>query len=579
MELLKQDKFFNKERFNELTKQIEDCVKSYETVLIDLKEQGLTEEELKQKLGASRQAIEKRRLTYCTEQVNLVEEAQNKYIEYLERNPALIMEDIKEVVEAITYEDYISFIEEINSYKKGLIPPFFNEDDMKKGAVHRDKLEAYYYFDFYFQPNVSTYYEYLRSITLLQLQACIIVGSLDLHNSASKLLKDKAIKEFNQTPLEANEYYKCIQEQIKEKLHTLGLKTIDEEKEEEEIEEELEGQTSLFEEKQDNKKAEDEQQKEAIASLFFPPHENIQTERLNKSLYINTKLQRQVFNQKYEKKIPTTIQSVQVKKKDKQAENEVVTYCTISLENLPGVKTEVQLTRYEKDVYDAIAGLYSRNQKEISPQMIYRQMVQNPEAKLTEKHAKRIKDCMELFMYSKVELDLTEEAKAFNYDFSKAEIKKKEDKKNEDRFIVEGPMLSAIKVEMRLNGKITNGWKISKDIPPLMYAYAVAKKELLYIPQEVIDANIRNDEELIILRKYLLENIIRIKNGNTSKTILFETMYKEMGATDDKTKQRKIRKNATILLDHFANTNYIKNYKILKRSKTNFYAIEILYNS
>lgn len=210
-----------------------------------------------------------------------------------------------------------------------------------------------------------------------------------------------------------------------------------------------------------------------------------------------------------------------------------------------------ELTQYDREVHDALVTLYVDGGNEyITPQMIYRAMIGNPEAKLMPKQQEAISNSLNKLMYSRLIINASkEECKAYGF----------------DKFTYEGTVIQAEKATAKVNGVIVEVYHLLRK--PVLYAHADLIKQISRLDIKLLNSPVNKNEENITLQGYLLRHINGIKRGKLSPTILYDTIYKQLGiqaqASSDgalRKKKLKVRNTVKKILDYLKAHDFIKNY-------------------
>lgn len=131
-------------------------------------------------------------------------------------------------------------------------------------------------------------------------------------------------------------------------------------------------------------------------------------------------------------------------------------------DNAIQISGEKELTPYDREVHDALVTLYVDGGNEyITPQMIYRAMTGNPEAKLMPKQREAINNSLNKLMYSRLIINASkEECKAYGF----------------DEFTYRGRVIQGEKKTTKVNGVIVEVYHLSRE--PALYTYASSKNQV-----------------------------------------------------------------------------------------------------
>lgn len=245
---------------------------------------------------------------------------------------------------------------------------------------------------------------------------------------------------------------------------------------------------------------------------------------------------------------------------------QITTFVRVNFENLNGdikIQSRKELTAYDREVHDAITTLFVDGGNEyITPQMIYQVMTGDPKARLKEKQTAAISDSITKCMYSRIIINADEDAKAYGF----------------DSFKYDGNLISGERVTAALNGNIVECLHILRT--PVLYEYAEKKKQIGRFNIKLLNSPINKTEEIIILQGYLYRRVLSMKSGNLSKTILYDTVYDQLGIVEAaspaalKMKKSKIRKQTKDILEYWKAQKFISGYEENTR-KTEIHSVTV----
>lgn len=248
------------------------------------------------------------------------------------------------------------------------------------------------------------------------------------------------------------------------------------------------------------------------------------------------------------------------------SKKQITTLASIDFENLNSaikIGGKRELTAYDREVHDAIITLFVDGGNEyITPQMIYQVMIGNPDAFLNPKQAEAISDSITKFLYSRVIIDASEEAKAYGF----------------ESFKYDGNLISGERVTATLNGNVLECLHILRQ--PILYELANNKNQIGRFDIKLLNSPINKTEEIITLQGYLYRRILSFKgSSNLSNTIVYETLYNqlELAATSEgalRKKKSKIRGQIKTILDYWKDQKFIKEYEEIQKGKE-LYSISI----
>ncbi|MEE0986731.1 MAG: hypothetical protein U0L03_04320 [Succinivibrionaceae bacterium] len=208
-----------------------------------------------------------------------------------------------------------------------------------------------------------------------------------------------------------------------------------------------------------------------------------------------------------------------------------------------------ELTQYDREVHDALVTLYIDGGNEyITPQMIYKAMTGNPEAKLAPKQQEAISNSLNKLMYSRLIIkDSKEECKAYCF----------------DKFTYEGAVIQGEKATVKVNGVIVEVYHLLRE--PALYSYANLKNQICRLDIQLLNSPVNKNGENITLQGYLLRRINGIKRSKLSPTILYNTIYEQLDiqASSDgalRKKKLKVRNTVKKILDYLKAHDFIKSH-------------------
>lgn len=222
-----------------------------------------------------------------------------------------------------------------------------------------------------------------------------------------------------------------------------------------------------------------------------------------------------------------------------------------------------ELEPYDNEVHRAITTCYySGGNEYMTPQMIFRAMTGNADARLGDKQREQIDKSLDTLMYGRLVIDGSiEEAEAYNFE-EKAPFK------------YEGTIIQAEKITTVISGEKVEVVRILR--PPALFEYAEKKSQISRLPIEYLDTPISKNMEVINLQGYLLERITAMQanpsNKKINKNILYETIYEYLrieapNANALKNKQYRIRQYTKEILDYWKEAELIAGYTENKKGR------------
>ncbi|MBZ9624392.1 hypothetical protein G9F71_016185 [Clostridium sp. FP2] len=229
-----------------------------------------------------------------------------------------------------------------------------------------------------------------------------------------------------------------------------------------------------------------------------------------------------------------------------------------------------KFTAYDRVVHNAVCSLYQSENNEFTAAMCYRSMngLKNNE-KVSPQAVSLVTKSLDKLSRIRCKIDWTQEARSRAINIQNA--------------IVEGNILATIKIIVTTGGKMTEAYKLLDK--PILYRYAQETKQVITIPIALLQTKqfIKNTEDVIVIREYLIRRIETLKNNNKqSNKILYISIFIELGlkisikdqAFADKTK--KVRRSVREIISCWKKQNYIKDFAEYKEGKT-YKGIAIFY--
>lgn len=243
---------------------------------------------------------------------------------------------------------------------------------------------------------------------------------------------------------------------------------------------------------------------------------------------------------------------VNVRISGRKSKKEILSFVRLDYsDNAIQISGKKELTQYDKEVHDALVTLYIDGGNEyITPQMIYKAMTGNPKTTLPPKQQEAISNSLNKLMYSRLIINASkEECKAYGF----------------DKFTYEGTVIQAEKATAKVNGVIVEVYHLLRE--PALYTHADLIKQISRLDIKLLNSPVNKNEENITLQGYLLRHINGIKRSKLSPTILYESIYKQLGiqaqASSDgalRKKKLKVRNTVKKILDYLKAHDFIKNY-------------------
>lgn len=262
----------------------------------------------------------------------------------------------------------------------------------------------------------------------------------------------------------------------------------------------------------------------------------------------------------------------------RQGKNGITTKCILDYdEKNITITGRRPFTEYDRNVADAVTSLYEYGDEShiITPAMVYRAMVHASEQETpSSQQLDAVIDSLDKMRFLRVQVDCSAELRQRGLSLNGKILTGGK---------VDTYLLTLRKVEVRAGGHTTTAYKILE--PPVLYDYARLTGQVITVPSLLLDVRdssggkISNTETRIAVKGYLMRRISVMKGktaNRQSKTILYSTMYEELGLTDlSRAERQRIRNYCLEVLEYWKSKDFIKGYseQIQGKKKT---GIEIL---
>lgn len=252
-----------------------------------------------------------------------------------------------------------------------------------------------------------------------------------------------------------------------------------------------------------------------------------------------------------------------IRTEGRKSEKQLTAVAKIEYDKLENVDISREMSVYDKQVYDAVTSLYIDGENRyITVLMVYRTMTGNPKAVLTDNIFEEVSDSLEKMATTRVCINAEKELEGY-------------------------PLLDPIykenllyirSIEGNYNGR--KGEWIEILAPPILYRYANSKNQIARANIKVLNTPINKNKETIELQAYLYKRISDMKESNLSKSILYDTIYKQLNIIAKshgalKKKQNKVRGQINRILDYWESIKFIKKYSIEPKGRKKYYRIKI----
>lgn len=250
--------------------------------------------------------------------------------------------------------------------------------------------------------------------------------------------------------------------------------------------------------------------------------------------------------------LPGVMESLAMEKSG--SKSKITTNVSIDFDDLYAfeqIKGTHSLSPYDREVHNAIVTLYVEGKNRyITPQMIYRVMTGDPDARMSEVQAETIENSITKCMYGRITIDCKEEARAFGL----------------EGLQYEGMLIPAERVTAKLNGRKTSCIHILRR--PVLYDYASARNQIGRMDIHLLKSPINKNEETIALQGYLQRRILAMKHekSRVSRTIVYDSVFKyvDVSAASDaalRDKQRRLRAQIKEILEYWVRETFILDYR------------------
>lgn len=218
-----------------------------------------------------------------------------------------------------------------------------------------------------------------------------------------------------------------------------------------------------------------------------------------------------------------------------------------------GVSLSKKLEPYDERVYIAAAALYNTGREIMTIQQIYSAMGYSGDASFTDNQ--KINDSLTKMARTIIKIDNRREAETYKY----------------DHFTYDGYLLPMERVTAMSGGNIT-GSAIHVFREPPAITFARQRKQITTVDVRLLESPLSKTDANIRLEDYLIRRIARIKKdgSKTSNKILFETVFKNVGA-ETSMQRKRTRDKIKKLLEHYKQNRFVKNFKVKNDGVEIFY--------
>lgn len=217
----------------------------------------------------------------------------------------------------------------------------------------------------------------------------------------------------------------------------------------------------------------------------------------------------------------------------------------------PGQSYSYMLTGFDKLVYIAVSSLYYAGFNNMTLTMIYKAMG-NTKAP-SKNQLQRIDNSLNKMRVTIMKLDNSEEIAA-NMKYVKV--------------VYDEALLNFKGIEVKVKGKQRRA--IHLEEAPVLLRFATARKQIATVSQILLEDPLRNDEDNIKLKNYLIVYLNQAKeNKKLQRKLLFSTLCKECGVTDKNQRQR-LKAKIIRLMSFYKDNNFVSDFFLDKDNNLHF---------
>lgn len=227
-------------------------------------------------------------------------------------------------------------------------------------------------------------------------------------------------------------------------------------------------------------------------------------------------------------------------------EPSVETRISLSYEDENGVELSKKMTRFDREVHDAVASLWAAGNRVIAPNQVFRIMA-GSKSKVTPKQRQRVEESIDKQRRTFVTLDFSKELRGKTAEFEGETITASEAN-------IEQYMLNADKqTVIGERGERVIGYAINK--PPILYYHDKITGQIVSYKQSLLEKlskEMGNTDSSVLIRNYLIQQVkvMGRKGSNRSSQILYETIYKEIDSEPkDRTERKRLNDKVKKCLD------------------------------
>lgn len=211
---------------------------------------------------------------------------------------------------------------------------------------------------------------------------------------------------------------------------------------------------------------------------------------------------------------------------------------------------------YDRAVHDAVATLYEAEYQYFTPAMVYRVMNGLTEDETVSPQAQgAVTKSLEKARMIRLMVNYSDVHNAY----------KKNTTKSGEEFTVDSQVLDIKRFRAKAGGAVFIAYEFLGK--PLLLEYAQITKQILNIPFDLLNTkSIKNTEDVIVIKSYMLRQIEAIKRNRRNNHIRYSSIYAELGIEDPEDRSLRgtlYRRRQAIhkLLNEWTEKRYIKGYE------------------
>jgi len=239
------------------------------------------------------------------------------------------------------------------------------------------------------------------------------------------------------------------------------------------------------------------------------------------------------------------------------AKREITTKAILTYEDKNiSLSGRAKFTPYDREVHDGVVTLYEVGNEIVTPSMVYRAMNGMTETeKISPQAVGAVTRSLDKSRKTTLKIDFSQEAQFY---------------KKDCKATYEGYLLACDKVTVTAGGKTQEGYKLLRK--PILYEYSQMTKQVITVPIRLLQTKgaVRSTEDVIVIRGYLLRQIIGMKSPvfKRSNKITYEGIYAELDISPEhysqgvyKKKTHTMRQHIEAILSEWVDQQFIKSFK------------------